>query len=152
MHRKNTIYSVNFLRLSLIPESWENGVQEAVSSTLATRTKQGPSRSAKKEPRNESFAVLFSYLCHKTDFHEIDSKGFFRSRIEYVLNNAKQLVFERAVSASMVHGFRFFFLKFYGTAIVYHAQYLFCGSLRETAISGYAPKLYLFQRGRRQHL
>lgn len=32
MHGKNTIYSVNFLRLSLIPESWENGVQEAVSS------------------------------------------------------------------------------------------------------------------------
>ena len=27
----------------------------------------------------------------------------------------------------MVHGFRFFFLKFYGTAIVYHAQYFFEG-------------------------
>lgn len=59
----------------------------------------------------------------------MDLKRFFRSRIEYVLNNAKQPGFEMAVSASMVHGFRFFPLilfwqnrKFYGTAIVYHAQ------------------------------
>lgn len=109
---KITLYKANFSMLSFVPESRENGVQEAVSSTLATRTKQGPLRSAEKEPWNESFTVLFLCLCHKAYFHEIDLKGFFRSRIEHVLNNAKQLVFKRAVSASMVHGVRFFFLDF----------------------------------------
>lgn len=57
---------------------------------------------------------------------------FFGSRIEYVLNSAKYPDFEGAVFASMVHGFRFFFLDFglakqkiCGTAIVYHAQYFY---------------------------
>ena len=67
---------------------------------------------------------------------------FFGSRIECVLNSAKYPAFERALSASMVHGFRFFFLDFglakqkiCGTAIVYHAQY-FYGQVFQTLFIG----------------
>ena len=122
---KMTMYGTDFSALSLIPERWENGVQEVVSSTLATRTKQGPSRSAEKEPWNESFTVLFLCCVIKQASMELTLNAFFARVLNtyWITQNSSVLKGLFLHQWYMVFTFSPLILfrqnrKFYGTAIV----------------------------------
>ena len=97
---KRSLYRPYFPRVSLVKGARHNGVQEAVSSTLATRTKQGPSDQPVKRTVKRKFHGPFAM-----------SGGIMRAawlsayslRIEYVLNSENQPGIGKADFASKIY-------------------------------------------------
>ena len=101
---KRSLYRPYFPRVSLVKGAHHNGVQEAVSSTLATRTKQGPSDQPVKRTVKRKFHGPFAMSggIMRAAWHSAGS-GLYSLRIEYVLNSENQSGIDKADFASKIY-------------------------------------------------